>query len=164
MTAVVDVVPIASGDRAAGGVPVRRGVGDRAGDGHVRLREHRDGGPGDGGYTGVRYAIWVVGQDGRDDGGQGLDRPVGAHHAPVRGHPAGGASQIASVEIRLADTGAPVMRAQVPDLGRPAPGRAGARAEPAPCRQARAYRGAVFRDGRCWCYCFVRIMGLWRSW
>lgn len=67
---------------------------------------------GEGGYTGVRYAIWVVGRDGREMEVKDWTARSGRvmHPSGVTSWPV---AQIAAVEIRLADTDDPVMRARL---------------------------------------------------
>ena len=64
------------------------------------------------GYTGVRYAIWVVGRDGREMEVKDWTARSGRvmHPSGVTAWPV---AQIAAVEIRLADTDDPVMRARL---------------------------------------------------
>ncbi|KQU67604.1 zf-HC2 domain-containing protein [Phycicoccus sp. Root101] len=69
-------------------------------------------GSGDGGYPGIRYAIWVVGRDGRDMLVKDWTARAGRVMHP-RGVTPWSVGQIESIEIRLVDGGATVMRAQV---------------------------------------------------
>ena len=116
MTAVVDVVPTGEGTELR--VECQYAAGPNAtstpstGTGATSPSSTTSPRGGDGGYTGVRYAIWVVGRDGREM----QVKDWTARSGRIM-HPSGvtpwAASQIASVEIRLADTNDPVMRARL---------------------------------------------------
>ncbi|MEO5981003.1 MAG: zf-HC2 domain-containing protein [Pedococcus sp.] len=126
MTAVVDVVPTGQGTELrvecqyapatsttspAGAGATGAATGTVSGSGPTPSKGTGSR-AGDGGYPGIRYAIWVVGRDGRDM----QVKDWTARSGRVM-HPSGVTSwsvdQIESVEIRLADTGDTVMRAQV---------------------------------------------------
>ncbi|MGA8977984.1 MAG: zf-HC2 domain-containing protein [Pedococcus sp.] len=120
MTAVVDVVPTGQGTEVrvecqyapatatgtATGAATGTATGAATGPSTTGSRA------GDGSYPGIRYAIWVVGVDGREMQVKDWTARSGRvmHPSGVTSWPV---AQIESVEIRLADTGDTVMRAQV---------------------------------------------------
>ncbi|WP_406832263.1 zf-HC2 domain-containing protein [Pedococcus sp. KACC 23699] len=116
MTAVVDVVPTGAGTELRVECQYAATSGTASSAGTSAPGATASGAPrrgtGDGGYTGVRYAIWVVGKDGRE-----MEVKDWTARSGRIMHPSGvtpwRTSQIAAVEIRLADTDTPVMRALV---------------------------------------------------
>ena len=123
MTAVVDVVPTGEGTELRvecqyAPRPATTAQTGSAGSTSMPPRTTSPGATttalrsGDGAYPGIRYAIWVVGRDGR----QMLVKDWTARSGRIM-HPSGvtpwPVSQIAAVEIRLADTDDPVMRARL---------------------------------------------------
>ena len=123
MTAVVDVVPTGQGTEvrvecqyapatATGSVTGSPTGSSSAAPSTATGPSTTGSRAGDGSYPGIRYAIWVVGLDGREMQVKDWTARSGRvmHPSGVTSWPV---AQIESVEIRLADTGDTVMRAQV---------------------------------------------------
>ena len=145
MTAVVDVVPIANGTElrvecqyatADRGRQLRPGPGDR--DGAADAGPPRVTGATTGSTTRSGSSTATGRPPSCATGPPGPDRimhPSGCRRCPSRRSP----------RSRSATSSGQAGRSCGPDAG-PDGGR------------------TVFRRARCWCYCFVRIKGLWRSW
>lgn len=124
MTAVVDVVPTGRGTEVrvecqyapatatATGTSTGTGAAPGTTTGPATGPSGTRSGAGDGNHPGTQYAIWVVGRDGREMQVKEWTARSGRVMRPS-GVTSWSVEQIESVEIRLADTGDTVLRAQV---------------------------------------------------